>query len=1043
MLTNRFLWIVLFVIFFKDFLFAQTSPPQGLRQQTPSLIAFTNATIISSPGQQIENATLLIQEGKIVALGKQVTIPPEATIRDVTGLFIYPGFIDPYSDYGVEKTNKPDSRDWRGSREPKYEGTRIGGNAWNDALHAEKKWFEQFKPEPSPLKEWYSQGVTAVQSAKLDGILRGRAFVTLLEDAPPNEVLLNPNACHFASFQKGSSPQSYPSSLMGSIALLRQTFLDTEWYRNAQRAYRMNSHQKKPEFNAALQALEGTLPENNYSAHYPQEVILFESGHVLNIFRAARIAQEFQLKMVYIGSHYEYTQIESLKSLQTTIILPLDYPKTPAIDTLEGAVDVSLEELRHFERAPSNPAVLEQHQIPFAFTAYHLKNKSDFLKNIRKAITFGLSKEKALAALTTVPATIGNVSTQIGTLEPGKLANFILCSGDIFEESSKIYSVWIQGHPQEVLPYSPLDPRGTYPLTLEEREYFLEITGNSREEKLQAKLIWTEWTPPSTENEKEKIEQKETKVELVSFKSEKIQGFFSLKNGTFRFTARVLPLQLQGEIQTPEGKVLSLQTTQKKPFSTKENKKEPTSQTFLSNRTFPNKAFGFSQLPKTEDILIRNATVWTCSKSGVLLNTDIFVQQGKIAQIGANLKTPEGIRILDAKGKHVTPGIIDEHSHIAISFGINEAGQAISAEVRIGDVVNSEDINIYRALAGGVTLVQILHGSANPIGGQAQMIKLRWGSTPEEMKVVDAPASIKFALGENVKQSNWGEQFNKRYPQSRMGVESLMKDAFWAAQQYQQDWNQYLSLSPERRQSTVPPRKDLELEALWDILQSKMFVHCHSYVQSEILMLMRLAEEFGFKIQTFTHILEGYKVAEEMAKHGTSASTFSDWWAYKFEVYDAIPHNAALMTQKKVLTSINSDSAEMGRRLNQEASKAVLYGGLSPEEALHLITINPAIQLKIEHRTGSLEVGKDADFVLWSAEPLSIYARVEQTWIDGKCYFDQKRDRQMSLAQQEEKNKLIQKFLNQPKEKEASKEPEKKQDKLWHCEDIEDVWNTR
>ena len=292
---------------------------------------------------------------------------------------------------------------------------------------------------------------------------------------------------------------------------------------------------------------------------------------------------------------------------------------------------------------------------------------------------------------------------------------------------------------------------------------------------------------------------------------------------------------------------------------------------------------------KPQNLLIKNATVWTSEKEGILKDTDLLIKKGKISKIGKDLKAPKGYLLIDGTGKHVTAGIIDEHSHIAISKGVNEASDAITSEVRIGDVVNPDDINIYRALAGGTTIAQLLHGSANPVGGQAQVIKLRWGKTAEQMKEKRAPGSIKFALGENVKQSNWGDKFTIRYPQTRMGVETIVRDAFTRAQDYKASWKQYKKLSSSKKKNTSPPRKDYRLDTLVEIMDSKRFVHSHSYVASEILSLMNIAEDFDFRIQTFTHILEGYKVADEMAKHGASASTFSDWWAYKFEVLDAIP----------------------------------------------------------------------------------------------------------------------------------------------------------
>ncbi|MBT6935052.1 MAG: amidohydrolase, partial [Cryomorphaceae bacterium] len=353
--------------------------------------------------------------------------------------------------------------------------------------------------------------------------------------------------------------------------------------------------------------------------------------------------------------------------------------------------------------------------------------------------------------------------------------------------------------------------------------------------------------------------------------------------------------------------------------------------------------------------------------------------------------------------KHITSGIIDEHSHMGAS-SINEGGHNSSAEVSIMDVINPDDINIYRNLAGGVTTVQVLHGSANPIGGQSAIIKLRWGSKIDDMFFKGADPFIKFALGENVKQSNWS---GSRFPQTRMGVEQVFIDHFDRAKEYGDKWTKYNSLSKRQKSSTNKPRFDEELETLWEILRGDRFVSSHSYIQSEINMLMKVAERFNFRINTFTHILEGYKVADKMKEHGVGASTFSDWWGYKYEVNDAIPYNAAIMHNAGVTVALNSDSSELSRRLNLEAAKAVKYGGISEEEAWKFVTLNPAKLLHLDDKVGSLKVGKDADIVIWSGHPMSLYTKVEQTYIEGGLYFDQEEHKNKIEEIQKEKTDLI------------------------------------
>jgi imidazolonepropionase-like amidohydrolase len=413
------------------------------------------------------------------------------------------------------------------------------------------------------------------------------------------------------------------------------------------------------------------------------------------------------------------------------------------------------------------------------------------------------------------------------------------------------------------------------------------------------------------------------------------------------------------------------------------------------------------------------------------------VEHGKIKAVGSGALYPSGLRRIDAKGRHLTPGLIDEHSHIGIRGGVNEWARSSSAEVRISDSVDPWSIHIYRQLAGGVTSAQLLHGSANPIGGQSALIKLKWGVSAEELLIKDAPGFIKFALGENVKRSNSRDP-KGRFPLTRMGVEQTFVDAFTRAEHYRLIRQRPTSLTPARKVLSSPPvfaaRRDLQLDAMVEILDSTRFISCHSYVQSEVLMLMSVADSFGFKVNTFTHILEGYKVAKEMADHGVGGSTFSDWWAYKFEVNDAIPYNAALMHQAGVVVAINSDDAEMGRRLNQEAAKTMKYGGISREDALKMITINPAKLLHLDGRTGSIEVGKDADLVLWSADPLSVYAHADMTFIEGIKYFDYSEQADHLRFLEHERARIIALMLADPsQEKEEIKSKAKAQ---YHCDTI-------
>jgi imidazolonepropionase-like amidohydrolase len=439
---------------------------------------------------------------------------------------------------------------------------------------------------------------------------------------------------------------------------------------------------------------------------------------------------------------------------------------------------------------------------------------------------------------------------------------------------------------------------------------------------------------------------------------------------------------------------------------------------FLIAALMPNAAFAQA----ADTILIQNATILTITH-GNIEHGSILIRDGKIAAVGTDVKAPDGATVIDAGGQFVMPGIIDCHSHIAVDGSVNEGAPAVSSMARIPDVLNPDDVDIYRDLAGGVTVANVLHGSANPIGGQTVVIKLRWGKPASELPFQGALPGIKFALGENPKRSNFTlpPGIPQRYPATRMGVEEVIRQAFTEAREYKKQWDDYNQRKAAGEQNLMPPRRNETLEPLVEVMEGKRYVHSHCYRADEILMLLRVAKEFGFKVRTFQHVLEGYKVADEIAASGAGGSTFSDWWAYKMEAFDAIPYNAALMTDRGVVVSINSDDAEEATHLNQEAAKSMKFGGLSANDALKMVTLNPAIQLGIDNRVGSIDVGKDADLVIYNRDPLSVYAVPQKTLIDGQVYFDRARDIAHRGEIEKEKQALI------DKEKKAS-EAEKKAD---------------
>ncbi len=969
---------------------AQTAPAEGIRKHTPSVQAFTNARIVPSPGKVIEKGTLVARDGIIEAVGASVDVPADARVYDMKGMTLYPGLIDAFSDYGLPKAPQ---RGDGGESEEKAPEPR-GARNWNNGILAQQDAAQLFTPDGKTAEKLRGQGITSALIVPTKGIFRGSSAFVNLGDGTANKQVLRTNVAQHVTFERMPGDDGYPGSLMGTIALIRQTILDAQWYHKAMEAYKKTPTLARPEMDEALEALASAM-----SAKSP---LVFESSDELNLLRADRIAREFSLPIVIRGSGSEYKRLDAVKAAQRTVIVPVNFPEAPAVQSPEEALNISLAELRHWDEAPENPKRLHDAGVQIALTSATLKDQGKFLGQVRKAVQRGLASDAALAALTTVPAKLFQVDNAVGSLEVGKNANIVVTDGDLFAEKTIIRETWIEGVRYEIKPGPEVDPRGSWDATFRGvaalGQGTLSIKGEP--DNLEGKITLG----------------KDVKLKTISVTGSRlsisIAGDSLGHPGIIRMSANVEPRALSGHGELPNGASFSWSAIRTSEFVPEPDTTKPAVVKPASfSPVFPFGEYGRARIPnQPAAVIIKGATIWTSGPQGKIENADMVVEKGRIVKVGTSLSAPENAVVIDGTGKHVTAGLIDAHSHTAASGSVNEAGQAISAETRIGDVIESEDMSIYRELAGGLTAAHVLHGSANPIGGQAQLIKLRWGMLPEEMKFEGAPPTIKFALGENVKQANWGDRFTTRYPQTRMGVEHIIRDEFKAALDYEQSWQRY-----EKNKTGIPPRRDLELEAIVEILRGKRFIHCHSYRQDEILMLMRLGEELGFKVQVFQHILEGYKVADVMAKHGAGGSSFSDWWGYKLEVYDAIPHNGALMYEQGVLVSFNSDSDELARRMNLEAAKAVKYGGVPEEEALKFVTLNPAKQLKVDHRVGSLEPGKDADFVLWSGNPLSTYSKCEQTWVDGRKYFDIVEDRQLRDEVTRERATLVQKALDTKK----------------------------
>ena len=1013
-----------------------TDPVVGLQDNTPDWTVLKHANVVTQPGEKLDDVEIVIKSDVIQEIRKSGATPAGARIIDLSGKTVYAGFIDAYSENNIE--NNSDS---------------LGAPYWNDTITPQLDMATNYTNSSSLNTSYRSQGFTTRLAIPTDGIFRGNSAVVICGTGSNDRVVLRQNVFQHIhlTVPNGRGRTEYPNSPMGAVALARQALLDAQWYEKAWDAFNSGQATDRPERNDALAALQPLISQ--------KQVALFVTGDEQYFLRADRFSREFNLTAIMLGSGKEYQRLEAIKQAGRSVIVPVAFPKAPNVGSIESARAVSLTTLMHWDIAPENPGRIAKAGIPIMLTSHGLNKRSDFLKNLRRAVQRGLNPEQALAALTTQPATALGVAKLVGTVAPGKLASLVIATGDIFDAKTNIHEVWVAGQRFELDKKPLLDVSGHWKLTLGKELTIWNLKLSGKAPKLSGQLTQTMEQPDQEDKKDAENKSKEdeapqviiplTKVSLRGARlSAVLPGKHFGQDGFIMFTLTLTgndsvaaPAHGQGQWTTPNGTITEITITrdiekvakQDDPEKQENQEEKPEVEdkaSFAVN--FPLGAYGRATKPnQPKALLITNATIWTSGEQGILPKADMLVENGVIVAVGFDLKAPRGAIVVDATGKHITAGIIDCHSHMATDGGVNESAQSITAEVRIGDFVDSHDMTIYRQLAGGVTMANILHGSANPIGGQNQVIKLRWGSLGEQMKFAAAPQGIKFALGENVKQSNWGDEYTTRYPQTRMGVEQIMQDAFVRARQYKKDHLQW-----NKTHRGLPPRVDLELEALQEILDGERWIHCHSYRQDEILTLMRTLEHFNIQIGTFQHILEGYKVAEEMAQHGAMGSSFADWWAYKFEVYDAIPYNGAIMHNAGVVVSFNSDDRELGRHLNHEAAKAVKYGGVAPAEALKFVTLNPAKQLRISQYVGSLETGKQADFVIWSGPPLSIFSRCEQTWIDGMKYFDRATDIAQRTTLLDRRSTLIQKILASGETMLGPNETDKSDIDLWPREDL-------
>jgi imidazolonepropionase-like amidohydrolase len=950
---------------------SRTEPVTGLRENPVRVHALTGARVVTAPGRMVEGATVVIRDGIIEAVGAGVEAPAGARVWDVRGHTIYPGFIDAHADLGMDDV--PEEAD-------------VGPTHWNPQVRAYFSTASDLQDDPDRRSALRSLGFGAALAVPRLGIFRGQAAVIDLGDGSVRGRIVRPDLVQSVSFSRSQQLGGlYPNSPMGAIALIRQTLLDADWYQRAWASYEQSGRAfLPPETSEALANLE--------AAARGAQPMLFEATREEEHLRVRALAEEFGIVPWVRGSGDEYKLLDVLAGSDVPLIVPIAFPDAPEIESPEDALDVSLAELRHWYLAPENPARLAAADIEFAITADGLASDDDFLMNLRAAVARGLGRDLALAALTTVPARLLGIDRTHGTLERGKVANLVVVEGDLFDDDGTIRDVWIEGDRYGVSIPPRVDPRGTWLITSADpvgEEARLQLGGSlnrlSGSIEIGGNRIDLEFASARTEAGRVSVTFDAAALDMEGVAQ--LSG--SIDETTFR-----------GWIVFPDGGTSSWRGERVEAFAGGEGAGPARDVPDLDLPDIrPAMEYGVTSLPtQSEWLIVRNATVWTQGPQGRLEGADVLVRQGEVVEVGVDLTAPRGAMEVDATGKHVTPGLIDPHIHSG-THGTNETGSAIVPEVRMGDVVTHNNIWMYRQLAGGLTMAHVKHGSANPIGGQNVYVKMRWGALPDALLFEDPPRTVKFALGENPKRRAG------RYPDTRMGTYQIIRDHFEAARDYQARWEEW-----ERTREGIPPRRDLRMEALVEILDEDVLISSHGYRQDEFLALVRLAEEFDFGVHTLQHAVEAYKIAPELAVSGVAAAVWSDWSSFKVEAYDATTYNARILLEAGVVTSLHSDDSPISSRMNWEAGK-LLRTGVSELDALSTVTINAARVLNIQDRVGSLEPGKDADFVIWSGHPLSQFTRAEQTWVDGRRYFSLVDDRALRERVTSERARLTQLVL--------------------------------
>ncbi|MBI5707259.1 MAG: amidohydrolase family protein [Armatimonadetes bacterium] len=877
---------------------------EAAKPQAPKTVLLQNARVVVSPGKVLERASILLKDGKIAQVGVDISAPSGAEVIECSGLTAYPGLIHPFLRIGLDGAAAAPAGGGRGpggggggggigQGRQQTAAEQADAQAKRDAdpfgletnLLTKTRTGDAKQKEVGAFSSLAKSGYGLAQVSGGGGLLgpTSAVFSLATDEMSPASVLASPGSVPVSFSARGFN--SYPSSTMGGIAVVRQAFMD------AQRFARLTKAGKKPKDDPALANL---APAATAQAH-----AIFDELNEVSFFQARKVAKELGLKPVYGFRSNAGNVLDFVKGGDSAVLLKGIVPAKPSIP--ENPANASIGAIRSYFNELQAGAELQKAGVEFCYAP---SSTSDPLDGIRQYVRSGLSRESALASMTTRPAKLLGLADKAGTIEAGKLGDVLLTQGDLFDSSSQVMAVFVDGQRIDI-----------------------KMPERKKPEEMKADAPMALMTP-------------------------KYQPFPA-------------PAETQPAFR-----------------------------------------------------LYRNATVWTMGPQGTLKNADVLIQGGKIVAVGKGLKAPAGCETLDATGKHLSPGIWDCHSHTGISGGVNEGTNMITVECRIGDVIDHTAAGIYRQLSGGTVGAQQLHGSANSIGGQSSPVKWQWGLYPTDFPIAGAPQGVKFALGQNPirEDATGGGGFGGQQPpaggtlltfrpRTRMGVEESIRRALQLGKEYNQMW-----LDFEAGRLAEEPRRDLQLEGLGEIAGGKRLIHSHGYRADELLMLVRVTRDYGARIATLQHVLEGYKLADEMAGQNIGGSTFADWWGYKLEAYDAIPYNAALMAERGVSVSVNSDSDNHARRLNQEAAKSMRYGDVSAEKALSFVTIEPAKQMGIADHTGSLEAGKDADMVVWSNEPTSVMAIALETYVDGVKRFDRANDakqRQDRLVELQEARKVL------------------------------------